>query len=568
MELRDLEAEGLLGMLDVELARTIGSLSQRPDPGVDLAIALTSRSVRQGHVCLPLDASPGLLATIDGDPLDLPEPSSWAQSIRRSGLADGGPLVLDDQNRLYLKRHWQLERDIARELAKRSVGLGLPERDLAEPLGRLFGEASSPARQAAERAVEHRISVLCGGPGTGKTTAVASILALLTELAITEGGAPKIALLAPTGKAAFRLGEAVAGAKQGLATSERVRALIPDEATTLQRALGLRRHGVRFGRDSEIPIDADIIVLDEASMVDLALMRQLLVAAPTNARLLIVGDPDQLTSVEAGSVLRDLVRAGQTTWWTDRLTTLTETYRYEATQPLGQLVGAIQRGDRSAIESLLNAPESDDLHFGPAKSLEAEIDSAARRWRRVLTAKTREAHFAERARYVVLTPFRSGPFGTESLGRAIETRLGPGTNAVRPIIIEENMPELELFNGDFAFVVNRDDSAIAVLSRDSAQVTEVAASRLPRHSPAYALSVHKSQGSEFEEVLVVMPDADAPLLTREMLYTAVSRARKRIRIVGPPEVIMSAVSRRAERFSGLVDRIAEEEPRSSDANDR
>ncbi|MCZ6806485.1 MAG: AAA family ATPase, partial [Deltaproteobacteria bacterium] len=304
MTIADLQACGVLELLDVELARALAAMTHTTNPDIELAIALTSRNVRLGHSCLPLDMTAS-------DVPELPEQEPWANALLDSALLDGGPLVLDEKHRLYLRRYWELERDIATELAKRSTSKAIDEPWLAEALDRLFGsDAKSPQRQAARNALKHRVSILCGGPGTGKTTTVAAIVALLVEGRLRQvGPAPKVMLLAPTGKAAVRLGEAVTRTKKAITASDEVLVNIPDEATTVHRALGMRRHGMRFSRGADFPIDANIIVLDEASMIDLALMRQLLVAAPPDATILIVGDPDQLTSVEAGSVLRDLVRA-------------------------------------------------------------------------------------------------------------------------------------------------------------------------------------------------------------------------------------------------------------------
>ena len=330
----------------------------------------------------------------------------------------------------------------------------------------------------------------------------------------------------------------------------------------VHRALGMRREGMRFRRGAELPLEADVIVLDEASMIDLGLMRQLLAATPPNATLLIVGDPDQLTSVEAGSVLRDLVDASSRTWWKDRVTHLVRTWRYDENQPLGPLVRAIRDGDTESVHGLLNRDDAAEVLWTPFESLPSELDRAAPHWAETCSARDPATHFALRSRYVMLTPFRRGPIGTAKLGTSIQERLRSSGREpdVTPIIIEQNSHELKVYNGDFAMLV-ADEPPRAIVLGDSGETRDIVQARLPRYSDAFALSVHKSQGSEFEEVLIVLPEEDAPLLTRELLYTAVSRANKRVRIVGPKEVVLRAMERRARRDSGLVDAIGARAPR-------
>ena len=563
MDLADLRARGLVDLLDVELARSLSRAAGATDSVVALAVALASRQVRRGHTCFPLESRETELWPEESLlPEPLPDPDRWKETLRRSALTREGPLVLDGKGRLYLRRYWQLERDIAESLAARSAVRDSHEGDaswLNEALDRLFpGDATSLQRRAATTALEHRVSLLCGGPGTGKTTTVAAIVALLSEHQLRRtGAAPRVLLLAPTGKAAARLGEAVIRAKRTIAAPEEVLGCIPEVAATVHRALGMRRSGMRFRRHAGLPLDADIVVLDEASMIDLGMMRQLLDATPEDATLLIVGDPDQLTSVEAGSVLRDLVLASRQTWWRGRVTELTKAWRYDEGQPLGQLVRAIRRSDASEVDALLSRGATTDLAWTPLERLSTELDRAGEHWSDTLRVADPTTHFELRSRYIVLTPFRRGPIGTRRLGQLLRDRLEAGGNepSVAPIIIEQNSRELGVFNGDFAMLTLGETPTATVLSEAEGPRSIVEA-RLPRYSDAYALTVHKSQGSEFEEVLIVLPEEDSPLLTRELLYTAVSRARQRIRLVGPKEVVLASLARRARRDSGLVDAIA------------
>ena len=563
MNLSNYQSLGLLELLDVELARALGRMAADSSAEVELAVALTSRNVRRGHSCFPVEMSAEEVWPREPTRPDaLPGAEEWKNALNQSRLTQGGPLVLDAGGRLYLRRYWQLEQDIAWELAARSALPPIIADDapwLEAALDQLFpGDPDSPQRRAAQNALRHRVSLLCGGPGTGKTTTVAAIAALIIQGRLREtNAAPKVLLLAPTGKSAARLGEAVRQAKTRIQASEEILGRIPEEATTMHRALGMHREGMHFRRSADLPLEADIIIVDEASMVDLGLMRQLLNAAPREATLLIVGDPDQLTSVEAGSVLRDLVTASAQTGWRDRVTHLTTTYRYDEEQPLGQLVAAIRQGEGSLVEALLGREDADDVLWASSQGLQAELDRAASHWSKVLATDNPGEHFELRDRYVVLSPFRRGRVGTRQLGSAIRDRLpslDAGTPRVTPIIIEENSHELRVYNGDFAMLIDGEPPTATVQS-DADGFREITEARLPRFSDAFALSVHKAQGSEFDEVLVVLPEEDAPLLTRELLYTAVSRARKRVRIVGPKQVVAAALERRAQRYSGLVDAI-------------
>ena len=401
MNLTELQSKGLVDLLDVELARALGGMTSTSSPEVELAIALTSRNVRRGHTCFPIGMSASDLWPRDTvSPDALPDATPWKRALTNSVLTREGPLVLDDTGRLYLRRYWQLEQDIAEELAARSTAPPMISGDspwLDASLNRLFPE-DSPQRRAALKALEHRVSLLCGGPGTGKTTTVAAIVALIVEGRLRETGtAPRVTLLAPTGKSAARLGEAVRQAKTRIRASAEILDQIPEQAQTVHRALGMQRTGMHFRRNADRPLEADVVVVDEASMIDLALMRQLLDATSREATLLIVGDPDQLTSVEAGSVLRDLVAASAQTWWRGRVTHLTRTYRYDEKQPLGQLVAAIRNGEGAIVESLLESGGAGDVSWTPLEGLEAELDRAADHWSSALTTRISAEHFRLRA---------------------------------------------------------------------------------------------------------------------------------------------------------------------------
>jgi len=258
--------------------------------------------------------------------------------------------------------------------------------------------------------------------------------------------------------------------------------------------------------------------------------------------------------------LRDLVSASKETWWRDRVTELTTTYRYDEQQPLGKLIAAVREGNAGRVEAALGTKDAKDVIWRPFDDLGKELVDAAKHWTDVLRLSDPKVHFQRRGELVTLSAFRSGPVGTAELGQSIRDRLPAGGSMVEPIILEQNSHELRVYNGDFGMLARTGAPMGYVQGEDPDGFRKIAAARLPRFSSAFALTVHKSQGSEFDDVLLVLPKEDAPLLTRELLYTAVSRARHRVRIVGPKDVLVAALGRKARRDSGLVDAIAKARP--------
>lgn len=592
--LESLRAAGVLSDLDVSLAQSLARLAGEARDEVRLAIALASRAVRQGHVCLDLArlAREGLAGDEEGAPagaVPLPALAPWVAAVRDSpvvGEAAPGaalaPLVLDRADRLYLRRYWLHQESLADAIAARAAAAveGIDEGLLSDGLDRLFGAGSAAGapdlqRVAARTAVSRRFCVISGGPGTGKTHTVVRILALAIEQALAAGQAPpRIALMAPTGKAAARLQEAVRAGAGSLACPLRVREAIPSVATTIHRALGATRRGsAAFRRHRGDPLRADLVVVDEASMVDLALMARLFDALTPAARVVLLGDRDQLASVEAGAVLGDICNSGVPRpaapapgGIAGDIVQLRHSYRFAG--GIGRLATAINAGDAAAAWAALS--EGSEVGWQAAAAdggLGAEGEQLVRRG---LEAFHRAGDARQRLRalerFRVLCAHRRGPGGVETVNRQIEQlladqgvlRIDDEQYVGRPILVTRNDYQLQLFNGDVGIIAAAGDGSgrrQAVFVAPGGGERRVSPARLPPHETVFAMSVHKSQGSEFDAVAVVLPPEPSPVVSRELLYTAVTRARERVTLIGPRAVIEHAVRHAIARASGLRERL-------------
>ena len=634
-DLVDLLTErGALSALDRHFSRTLGRLVASP-PEVLLGAAFASRAVQHGHVCADLGrltAAPILDREERPMELELPPLREWIQALEQSPLVGDGtdpkPLTLDRHGRLYLHRYHQYERRLAESLRARAAELEpIDEQALRRDLARLFTGSlgvSDDARQrwAAIIAAQRRFSVISGGPGTGKTHTVVKILALLVGQARALGRADglRIALIAPTGKAAQRLGEAVRFGMNGL--DPNLSSSIPRDASTIHRALGYQpRTPTRFRHDAHNPLPVDVVVVDEASMVDLALMTKLVEAVPVTARLILLGDKDQLVSVEAGAILGDIyaeaepgfsaefakrvqeiagerlpAAKGAVPRVQDCLVHLTRSYRYPEGSAIAEFARAVNRGDAEAAlavidgrpESMSPAPRTrkkraalNQLSFGFAhveplfqKRPELEwvelrgTDDFARRLGPVIDRGFSE-YVGERdprrklallAGFRVLCAHRRGDLGAQTLNRWVEERLSDraGLNVDRefydgrPLLITRNDYQLELYNGDIGVVAPDSDGLLkAWFVGEDTRVRSFLPARLPPHETVFCMTVHKSQGSEFDRVLLVLPERPSPIVTRELLYTGVTRARSAVHLVASRSVLKGAISQRVERASGL-----------------
>ena len=557
--LREFNDAGVVESADILVARRLTELAGVDDTRVALAIAFVVRALRGGSVCLDLTTVAGQV----GHPeLPWPEPRQWLAAVATSTLVTEQAVLHLEGGLLYLDRYWIEECRVAADVR----ALSAARRDGPRgDLGRLFPPAYSEQQEAAEIALSRALTVLTGGPGTGKTTTVARLLALLAEQAELAGRPPlRIALAAPTGKAAARLLEAVRGEVDALGAADIAR-LPALTATTLHRLLGSRPDTAsrfRHNRDNRLP--HDVIVVDETSMVSLTMMARLLEAVRPESRLILVGDPDQLASVEAGAVLADLVE-GLSAGADSPVARLSTSHRFGAS--IGTLAQAIRMGDADAALDVL-ATGGDHIDWvqteAPAETLRKVLVPHALALREAaLLGDAREA-LATLEQHRMLCAHRRGPHGVAYWNRQVERWLAEQTEMPvwapwypgRPVLVTANDYGLGLYNGDTGVAVLRDGDLRAVMSGATGPV-ELATGRLADVETMHAMTIHKSQGSQAAEVTVLLPPHDSRLLTRELLYTAVTRAREKVRLIGSAEQLRAAVERRAVRATGLSRRLVE-----------
>jgi exodeoxyribonuclease V alpha subunit len=503
--------------------------------------------------------------------------------IEASPLVNLGPQPAGDRplrlvgQRLYLERYWQEETTVATELIARRAAVADPPasaelRAAAEELLRVGDDADQAV--AAVVPLYAGVSVIAGGPGTGKTYTLARVLGMLAR---TQQRPPMIALAAPTGKAAVRMDEAMAKALTGMPT-DLVTQLSGLRATTIHRLLGwVPDSRNRFRHHRGNPLPHDVVVVDEASMVSVTLMARLLEALRPTARLVLVGDPNQLAPVEAGAVLADIVDAPVPT-----IPGLVAGLKELGISASGRPVAVLQRNHRSGraiaeLAAAVLAGSADTVlelaGAGSAPvSFAATVESSDLRQRvttvgvamiRAARVGDVETALAMLETHRLLCAHRRGPFGVAQWSRRVEDWLAaalpdfdpaPQWYAGRPVLVTQNSPELGLFNGDTAVVVKVDGQLRAYFARGG-QTQAVSPFLLEAVQTIHAMTVHKAQGSQFGEASLILPDPDSPLLTRELLYTAITRAESRVNLIGSPESLRQAVLNRARRASGLLARL-------------
>jgi exodeoxyribonuclease V alpha subunit len=560
---------GVLAAADVHVAARLAELAGETDEAVILATALAVRAPRLGHVYVDL-ATIGDTASVDADePVDLttlpwPDPEDWVARVAASPVVAAGedhpesrPLRLVGSG-LYLDRYWREERQVAADLRALGGAEAVDEPRLEAGLDRLFAPGDHEQRGAASTAVRRRFAVVAGGPGTGKTTTVARIVALLAEQA---GAMPLVALAAPTGKAAARLEEAVHTEARALGAPE----LLNISASTLHRLLGWRPDShsrFRHHRGNRLP--HDVVIVDETSMVSLSLMARVIEAVRPEARLVLVGDPGQLTSIEAGAVLGDIVSAGG-----PAVAVLEHVYRYGA--GIDALATAIRADDGDAAIGALTAGHDDvtwiEVDAGDPAALGAlapvrgrAVDAARDVFAAARDGDARAAIDALGA-FRVLCAHRRGGHGvavwTARIERWLADEIGRGPwYPGRPLLVTENDYGLRLYNGDTGVVVSTGDGRVAAAFERRGEPVRFAPSRLSAIETVYAMTVHKSQGSQFGTAAVLLPTPTSQVLTRELLYTAVTRAREHLILAGTEATIRAAIARPVARASGLARRLA------------
>ncbi len=509
-------------------------------------VARVSGALADGHSCLPVSEAEERF--LSANPL----------------VSDAGrtPLILNN-HRLYLHRYFHYETRLAgqiRQMAAITLALKMDEA-LVNAYFNDAGPSIDWQKEAAKVALHRALTIICGGPGTGKTTTVVKILALLLQAG--EGQRqPAMALAAPTGKAAMRLSEAISKNLNHLQLPDKVRNALPTSAGTLHRLLGVRRGSPQFRHNRDNPLGWDVVVVDEASMVDLAMMSKLVDAIKPGARLILLGDKDQLASVESGAVLGDFIRS-----LPENTVELQKTYRFEA--GIKRLAEAINGADSATAWGLLKDSQTTNISLVN----EGLIGFISEHYARFMAAANRprpvnfQEIFALFNSFRVLCALHYGSRGVEPINRQVELALSrrgfpcrpdtwyPG----RPVLITRNDYGLDLYNGDIGICLpDREKGELLVFFEGAGgRMRSYPPSRLPGCETVFAMTIHKSQGSEFDEVVVVLPEEDNRILSRELVYTAVTRAKKAVRLVAEKEILRLALSRNIERASGLADLLLE-----------
>jgi len=600
--------------IDIRFAEFISKLDRNDDVDIFLSAALVSSVTGGGDICIDLDryAQRALVTPTDTrDPILCPALPVWREKLRSSTVVGAPgeyrPLILDGQNRLYLYRYWEYQQKLADRIRRkaRNKMTGVNRTVLRDGLKRLFKSSASHIdwqQIAAMAAVLNRFSVISGGPGTGKTYLVAKILALLLE---QDGGSDlRIFLTAPTGKAAMKLSETIETAKQTILCSDAILGAIPLETSTIHRLLKTVPHSPYFYYGEENPLPADVVVVDEASMIDLALMSKLFQAIPADARVILVGDRDQLASVEPGSVLGDIcdpyhsndysekfcehvnqligvplsapdIRILPEEGLHDSIVTLHKNYRFSETGGIGGFSYAVKSGNAVDAAELLAQTEEPGIIWKDALStgaLQVILErSIIKEYSSYLKTAEPVAALEKFNNFKILCAFNKGPFGIHAVNHLTEqvlTRNGfisadhrsqhPWYRG-RPVIITRNDYRLGLYNGDIGITLpdpkDNDGTLYVFFSGSHGEIKRFILHQLPEHETVYAMTVHKSQGSEFAKILLILPDKDVAVLTRELIYTAVTRAKEQVVICGGKPILQAAISRRIDRISGLRDAL-------------
>lgn len=508
-------------------------------------VAGLSAAMAAGHVCLPLS-------------------HQEIEVLGRSTMvsAEGSTPLIVESGRLYLHRFFMYERRLADRLLALS-GRRYDVENLPELLDSCFGAETDEInwqRRAAEVALQRALCIVTGGPGTGKTSTVARIIALLLR---AYGPGLRIALAAPTGKAAMRLRESIAWGMNDLDLPADLAAAMPAKASTLHRLLGVRPDSPQFRHNADNPLPFDVVVVDEASMIDLAMMSKLVAALPAGARLILLGDRDQLASVESGAVLADCSRA-----LTDNTVELQKTFRFDS--GIKKLADLVNRQKADEAWRLLESAEFANVRLRRGDALQHAVDQYFKYVQAVAEAVEESQYpqlFQLFNRFRVLCAVRQGPRGVTAVNQAIERGLRergcpispeeswyPG----RPVLITQNDYSLDLFNGDIGICLpdsSHPGRNTIWFERPDGSLRSILPYRLPRCETVYAMTIHKSQGSEFDEVMIVLPEKDNLVLSRELIYTAITRARTEVGIQVEEQIIQTALGRSIEREGGLAEML-------------
>ncbi len=541
-----MEGDPTYSFLDIHFSRFLAARSglsgKEKKLFYDLVVRL-SAAMSDGHSCLP----------VSKDERDLLFTTDLASESGQT------PLIVYNYN-LYLNRYFHYESRLAGQIRK-MAGVSFEKGEKGDQLlDDYFGRDKHEIdwqKRAAAMALEKELTIISGGPGTGKTYTVLKILAILLQAIDSK---LHIGLAAPTGKAAMRLQLAIGGSLDALICPEEIRSSLPKEAMTLHRLLGVRKNSPQFRHNSDNPMSWDVVVVDEASMVDLALMSKLVDALKPGSRLVLLGDKDQLASVESGAVLSDCIES-----LPDNTVELRKTYRFDS--GIRGLAESINVGDMSRVWSMLQDKNITSISLKNSGFYAFTGEHYARYMEKINRVKDVGLRqiFSAFTNFQVLCSVHYGERGVAGINRGVEFYLaGKGYQckpdswyAGRPVLVTRNDYNLGLYNGDIGICIpDPADKKLKVwFEKKDGGFKSYLPYRLPGCVTAFAMTIHKSQGSEFEEVLVVLPREDNRILCRELLYTAVTRAKKCVRIVAEKNVMELCLSRRIQRHSGLAEQL-------------
>jgi exodeoxyribonuclease V alpha subunit len=611
--LKHLQSTARIRPLDLAFGEFIAAQENQQQECVALLAAYVSRQLGEQDSCIDISD----LAQPFVDVFTFPDSEALRQILIQARSVAvindttetlNRPLVLQG-NRLYLQRYWDYEQKLAikiREMSNAYIDVDVP---LAKRLiSQLFPHDTSTAQDSAIDyqliavclAASRRFSLITGGPGTGKTTTVSRVMALLQGLAQAKGQTLNIHLVAPTGKAAARLTQSISQAKGQLPAN--LQNNLPEQCTTIHRLLGALPFSPYFKFNSHNPLHLDVLVVDEASMVDLPLMSKLFAALPEHGQIILLGDKDQLASVEAGSVLSDICAAAQadaeqpaysdkmlqqlealsgrslpqkktpTSPVSDSLVVLQKSHRFSAQSGIGVLARAINRGHYKEALTLLEDESRQDIHyFAPddPQQLVLQLMPVYRQYFNAISSGDVQGAFNCLAQQQVLCAHKGGDWGVERLNALIEKELHkqgmidmawdyyPG----RPIMLKQNDHSLKLFNGDIGLLMADPEQSgllkVWFISPEG-QIRSVLPNRLPPHDTLYAMTIHKSQGSEFDTVYLCLPDKITGVkgLNRELVYTGLTRAKRQFNLYADKQILQSCLQQRCKRGSGLKNRLS------------
>ncbi len=598
--------------IDLWFGQKITELDAREETVILITAAFISRLSRQGDVCLNLNAYTGktdILYKEDdacASSFVFPEIKKWLQILNTRPCVgepeEYKPLILN-KNRVYMYKFWVWEKKIAKYIKSKS-GEPFEQCDInaaKQIFNRIFdidNPKTYPIILAGVSALLKKLTVIIGGPGTGKTTAAANILAMLINIETAKNSDKnmKIAFAAPTGKAAARLKEAMAKVKTDINYDKKILSLIPETSYTIHRLLKPTFDFSAYRHNKTNPLDFDIIVIDEASMIDIKLMTALIEAIDKDTKVIILGDKNQLASVEPGAVLADICGDNKAESFSKNFISLVQQitginqnslknlqikdnsfdniiefktdFRFDKESGIKKLSDLIN--DQKAKEAFdyLKKGSKKDIKFITVKKpadLHYELQKAVLTYYKdYLTSENLEDCIRLFNQFKILCAVKKGYYGINTLNMAIEKMLEAKKLISlktkwyhkKPLLITKNDYQTNLFNGDTAIVFNTDQNIpYAVLSDSNGKIRQIACSMLAHYQTAYAITVHKSQGSEFDNVILVLPDAKYPVLTKELIYTAVTRAKKKVTILGTEEIFLYCVQRKAERASGLKEEL-------------